>query len=375
VLAACLAKDPKRRPPLDVVLKEFAQTDFTAASSPPVGGMPATRPAGPIPVPVPPARVGRRALLIGTSVVAGTAALGGMAALHWAGGSGTPGGPHAVAAMAFTQDGKTLVVLGGDGLNTLWRCPVDGGAAQTVRLDTPADGSAVVFSADAKTLVRAEGVTIKLWDTATGHVTSTLKGPNDGFTVSALSPDGTRLAAAAQSHGLQFWDVTAGSVTTTLPAGSDMIGALAFDPESLHVAVGSMDGNTVRIIDARSAQVQATLSEGNSIGSVAFSPDGSTLAIGGNGTRLWDMSANSRSVSLADPTGHDVVVAFAPGGGRLASGSDQGGVTIWDMGARKAVTVLRSARPPMAYGSVLAAVANGKVTLWNVATGRIIRTF
>ncbi|MEV0408335.1 serine/threonine-protein kinase [Actinoallomurus sp. NPDC050550] len=380
VLQHCLAKDPARRPTLpDLIATLTTDQRYPTVVAPHRPDEQNTLPSYAVPyVPEGKRGVPRRALLAGGVGLAAVAGVGGAAALLRAGSGRGMAAPNGVVALGFTPDGRTLVVVGGDGLTTVWRCPVQGGPVRTVRLGTSADGSALTLGADARTLVRAEHSAVKLWDTATGRLTATLNGPNESFSVAALSPDGTRLATSGENHDVQFWDLSTGSASASLPGKSDAVGALTFDPDSLHVAIGSADGNTVRIADARGGEVQATHNEANFIDSVAYSPDGLTLAIGGNGTRLWDLSPTSLTASLDDQTTQGVHVAYAPGGKRLASGGEHGGVRIWNAATRALVATLPGARPPLAFapaGTTLATLVNGTVTLWDVVAARPVRSY
>ena len=84
---------------------------------------------------------------------------------------------------------------------------------------------------------------IALWDTSDGKVQRLLKNLPQGLLALAFSPDGRRLAAAAEERTLKVWDVPTGRELPELePDLPRQPTVLAFSADGNLLAVGSVEG-------------------------------------------------------------------------------------------------------------------------------------
>ncbi|KAK4461139.1 HET-R [Cladorrhinum samala] len=132
------------------------------------------------------------------------------------------------------------------------------------------------------------------------------------------------------------------------------------------------------------ACLQTLEGHGNTVRSVAFSPDGQRLASGSddNTVKIWDPASGQCLQTLEDHNGPVESVAFSPDGQRLASGSEDNTVKIWDPASGQCLQTLEDHNglvESVAFSPDGQRLASGSfdntVKIWDPASGQCLQTF
>jgi WD40 repeat protein len=192
------------------------------------------------------------------------------------------------------------------------------------------------FSPDGRYLAApCSEMSVKLWNLSTQKIV-TLAGHQGDVLRVGFSPDGRRLASASEDGKIKIWDTPTGRYVTTLAAHTGPVNGLAFSPDNRHLASASRD--EVKVWDAATGDLVYTF-PGSSIENVpvtmAFSPDGRRLAAGSvnHTVKVWNVMSGQEVCTLSGHAGPVFSVAFSPDGQRLLSVDWDELVKVWDLPA------------------------------------------
>ena len=252
---------------------------------------------------------------------------------------------------------------------------------------------AVAYSPDGRSLVVSGGTSLFLLDASTRAVRRVLRGHTSTINAVDISPDGRYLASGGQDRALRLWDLSSPSDAPIAELGehAQAIYGIRFSPDGRYLASASADGKlrlwrappgppgAARLVDACEKGCM----------SLAFDPAGRYLASGGadGQVRLWDLpkliqTSENKHVpqAVASLPGHKGWVFgldFSPDGQRLGSAAlDRrvmvrkvpSGEQIW---AAEGHAGLQWALRFSSDGRRLATSgADRQVILWNAETGQ-----
>jgi WD40 repeat protein len=238
-----------------------------------------------------------------------------------------------VEAVAFSPDGKLLASSDPSWEVRLWEAATGKGFQSLAGHG----GHVIAFHPEGRVLAsaRADG-TVPVWDTATGKERLCLTpkaGPAGGAFI-AFSPDGKLLACGGRKV-IHLWDWAAGrEVRRLLAEPKEGFESMAFAPDG-HTLVSGGDEGTVRQWRVADGKILAEHQLGFlRFRQVAFSPDGRLLALSGEQdpvVSLWEVATWQEVHRLVGHRDEASCLAFAPDGRRLASGSRDFTVLVWDI--------------------------------------------
>ncbi len=289
----------------------------------------------------------------------------------------------------FRPDGSSLVSASNDGTVKLWT--VSGNDAMSLK--GASEGAAgfvksVAFSPDGTKLASTgNDRTIELWDSTNGDKLRTLVGHTGPVNSVRFSPDGQTICSASLDSTIRFWSTTTGEELTQSQIRQDKLGRAEFSPDGKIIATGSSNG-IVKLWDALGGKELRTLTLQNNVTTRScFSPDGQTIAVvGGGQIKMWHVADGVEGKVVKGQENTFYTVQYSPDGSRIAAAGSGGAITIWEVASGEVIRSIVGHPDGYLPGVVqgLSFSADGKliasaswdrtVKLWDVSSGEELRT-
>ncbi len=200
--------------------------------------------------------------------------------------------------------------------------------------------STLAFSPDGKMLASDDGEDILLWDAATGQKVDRLVGHKAGVNSLVFWPDGKKLASGSSDRTIRIWDIPTRTCVDTLRGHRRQVGKVRQMPDHQTLVSGCRDGSVClwdtsvnhprgpRIDIRDSALAWAFEADSKSI--VTFNRNGRVTRWKGANFELPEPLLETGAI--ADRSGF--AWCFSKDGRRLARGSVEGLVEVWDVPRR-----------------------------------------
>jgi WD40 repeat protein len=289
--------------------------------------------------------------------------------------------------LAFSPNGKWLAAGSGAGYIRLWDLTSASDLPNRFRFFMRYSLARVAFSPDSNTLVYSNGDNaINQWNLAsdTAYDITMTKIPSRVLSI-AFSPDGKTLALGTTDNSIIRWDIA-----NNRPIGSPLTGhdsevfTLAFSPNGKQLASGDWNHNIILWDLTIDQRLGVPLdSHGTWVSSVAFSPNGTTIASAvslstttANAIVLWHEVTTTHPLSQTFLVDDQVTsnVAFSPDGKTLVASAPDS-IVVWDIQSGQPITRLAGTATEVAFspnGQMLAVGDSMTVTLWSIANGQPI---
>ena len=234
---------------------------------------------------------------------------------------------------------------------------------------------------------------IQIWrdnSDGTQKLIRTLPGHDGMISQIEYSPDNKLIASAAWDNQIKLWDAETGKLIATLKH-QDSVNSIAFSPDSQTLISGSED-KTISIwqLTEKPQLVKTLKGHTDSIKAVTVSPDG----LSSNGKQLIASAGYDNTIKIWSIAGellqtidaHDLAItslAFSPDSKTLASASWDNSIKLWSIanagnnsellhtltGHQDGVTTIHF----NSEGTVLASGSGDRtIKLWNPQTGKLI---
>jgi WD40 repeat protein/serine/threonine protein kinase len=190
---------------------------------------------------------------------------------------------------------------------------------------------------------------VTIWDLDSGKTFRTIQGRTNHITDLAITPDGKFLAISGKEGTFELWDIEKNLEIRSALGQKVNLPNINFSPDGKYLLNSMLRDGRIAIREVSSGRdLWSRQLSDFTILSYCFSPDGTRLALAGFHPNLTGevhlLDVNSGDEIIAPLKGHALWVntaAFSPDGKRLATGSTDETIKIWDLTTGQEILTLR----------------------------------
>ncbi len=291
--------------------------------------------------------------------------------------------PHRIGSLAWDPAGERLPGGGAGGTIVVWDARTWVVAARWTAGTT--DSPRLAFAPDGKTLLAVASGSARILDARQGEVLEEIgpsrrdRGDEPRVTWAAFHPDGTRLATLWSDGSFRWhYELTGwrGGAPRRLIDGPGHLAALS--PDGRRIAL--VAGDRLLEFDAATGERGLSVDAEGSRGDLVYLPGGRQLARApySGDAFLWTPVGNAW-LALEGHEAGAASIAASPDGKRIATGSLDGTVRLFDVsGPRPVVTLEPDSLDEVVFDvesmrAVTASPAEDVLRVWDLGTGREVR--
>jgi WD40 repeat protein/serine/threonine protein kinase/pSer/pThr/pTyr-binding forkhead associated (FHA) protein len=205
---------------------------------------------------------------------------------------------------------------------------------------------------------------IRIWDIPRGNCVCTFREHRGQVTAVALNADGSQLVSGSEDQTIKLWNIASNSYQSTL---------------------GVVESNSPwdKILRLFKRSQPATSSNGHkgTVRAIAFSNDRRYILSGADDStvKLWDGASGRCLQTLREHRAQVFAVAFAPSGREAISASEDQTIKLWNLKTGQMIQSLqghqRLTSVALSSSSRYVLAGDTPMKLWELSTSQVIRTF